>query len=73
MPGFDVERLFGLVASPKRIIDETQLRRFFIKVGHQPLKQELTNIMRRFDLDGDRIVTVQEFCEALLPTVVIGS
>jgi Ca2+-binding EF-hand superfamily protein len=36
-------------------------------VGHQPLKDELIAIMRRFDLDGDARLTFQEFTEALTP------
>lgn len=36
-------------------------------VGHQPLKDELIAIMRRFDLDGDARLTFQEFAEALTP------
>jgi len=50
-----------------RVIDESSLRRFLKRVGHQPVKQELTAIMRRFDLDGDAKISFAEFSEALMP------
>ena len=43
------------------------IRRFLKRVGHQPLKTELTAIMRRFDLDGDAKLSFQEFTEAFTP------
>ena len=43
------------------------MRRFLKRVGHQPIKQELTAIMRRFDLDGDAQISFAEFAEALTP------
>jgi hypothetical protein len=31
------------------------------------MKEEILNIMRRIDLDGDTKITYYEFCEALVP------
>jgi len=43
------------------------IRRFFIKVGHKPLKEELANVMRRIDLNGDNKISFYEFSEAFTP------
>lgn len=48
-------------------MDVQAIRRFFIKVGHKPLKEELANVMRRIDLDGDNKITFYEFSEAFNP------
>ena len=50
-----------------KVIDEQSLRRFLKRVGHQPIKQELINIMRRFDLDGDAKISFAEFIEGITP------
>jgi len=34
------------------------------------LKHELLNVIRRLDLDGDRLIDLQEFEEALTPTSI---
>jgi Ca2+-binding EF-hand superfamily protein len=40
---------------------------FLKRMGHQVLKQELIAIIRRFDLDGDSMISFKEFVEALTP------
>ena len=41
---------------------------FLKRMGHQVLKPELIAIIRRFDLDGDSRISLQEFVEAIKPT-----
>lgn len=68
LPGFNTRHLYKAVAQPNNQgIDQTALRRFLIKVGHRPLKQELSNVMRRIDLSGRRQVSLEEFTEAIEP------
>jgi len=65
---FSIRRAFKAIDYQNhRVIDESSLRRFLKRVGHQPVKQELTAIMRRFDLDGDAKISFAEFSEALMP------
>ena len=65
---FSIRRAFKAVDyHDNKIIDEASIRRFLKRVGHQPVKEELTAIMRRFDLDGDAKLSFQEFAEALTP------
>ena len=52
LQGFDPRVLFRAITD-KAFIDEKDVRRFLKRLGHQPSKQELTNIMRRFDLTGN--------------------
>ena len=65
---FSIRRAFKAIDYQNhRVIDEAAMRRFLKRVGHQPIKQELTAIMRRFDLDGDAQISFTEFSEALTP------
>jgi len=65
---FSIRRAFKAIDyQNNKIIDEASIRRFFKRVGHQPVKPELTAIMRRFDLDGDAKLSFTEFAEALSP------
>ena len=65
---FSIRRAFKAIDFQNhRVIDEVSLRRFLKRVGHQPIKHELTAIMRRFDLDGDAKLSFTEFSEALTP------
>ena len=65
---FSIRRAFKAIDFQNhRVIDEAAMRRFLKRVGHQPVKQELTAIMRRFDLDGDAQISFAEFSEALTP------
>ena len=49
------------------------MRRFFIKLGHRVLTEELVALMRRLDLDGDSLVTFHEFYEAVTPISIVIS
>jgi len=65
---FSIRKAFKAIDyQNNKIIDEVSIRRFLKRVGHQPLKAELTAIMRRFDLDGDAKLSFREFAEALTP------
>lgn len=65
---FSIRRAFKAIDYLNhRVINEGDVRRFLKRVGHQPIKQELTAIMRRFDLDGDAQISFAEFQEALTP------
>ena len=65
---FSIRRAFKAIDyQHNKIIDEASIRRFLKRVGHQPVKPELTAIMRRFDLDGDAKLSFTEFAEALSP------
>lgn len=66
MHGFDPRVLFRAITE-RAFIEERDIRRFLKRLGHQPSKQELLNIMRRFDLTGSNSIGYEEFCEALLP------
>lgn len=50
-----------------KVIEESALRRFLKRAGHQPVKRELVAVMRRFDLDGDAKISFAEFVEGLTP------
>ena len=68
LPMFSIRRAFKAIDYENhKILDELSIRRFLKRVGHQPVKQELTAIMRRFDLDGDAKMSFTEFAEALTP------
>lgn len=67
LPEYEFEGIFYGLANQHLVIDEAQVRRFLIAVGHQPLKAELLNMMRRMDLDGNRSLSIREFYEALTP------
>lgn len=68
VPGYNARRVFKAIDDRNRkAVSEQELRRFFKKVGHMPLKGELIAIMRRFDLDGDSCISFQEFYEAVTP------
>jgi Ca2+-binding EF-hand superfamily protein len=68
LEAFSVKRVFKAVDQlNNKFVDEQALRRYLKMVGHQPLKEELVAIMRRFDLDGDARLTFLEFAEALTP------
>ena len=65
---FSIRRAFKAIDYQNyKVIDESSIRRFLKRVGHQPLKHELMAIMRRFDLDGDARLSFTEFAEALTP------
>jgi Ca2+-binding EF-hand superfamily protein len=46
-------------------IDTSNLKRFLIKTSHVSTKQELTSILRRFDMDGDAKINFKEFQEGM--------
>ena len=46
-------------------IDKQNLKRFLRSMGHLATKQEIVAILRRFDLDGDAKINLQEFGEAI--------
>mmetsp|Transcript_1336 Transcript_1336/g.1732 ORF Transcript_1336/g.1732 Transcript_1336/m.1732 type:complete len:95 (-) Transcript_1336:376-660(-) len=46
-------------------IDKQNLKRFLRSMGHLASKQEIVAILRRFDLDGDAKINMQEFGEAI--------
>lgn len=65
---FSIRKAFKAVDYQNyKVIDEGSIRRFLKRAGHQPLKEELMAIMRRFDLDGDAKLSFTEFAEALTP------
>ena len=67
-PQFSLERAFRAIDYQNfNVLDEVSIRRFLKRAGHQPVKEELTAIMRRFDLDGDAKLSFMEFEEALTP------
>lgn len=71
LPNFNLRHCFKAIDEARnKFIDVLAIRRFFIKVGHRPVKAELVNIMRRMDLDGDNKITFYEFREALTPIQV---
>jgi hypothetical protein len=54
LPNFNIRHCFKSIDDLRnRYLDQAALKRFFIKVGHKPVKDEIINIMRRVDLDGD--------------------
>jgi Ca2+-binding EF-hand superfamily protein len=62
LPNFNLRHCFKAIdESHNKFIDVLAIRRFFIKVGHKPVKEELSNIMRRVDLDGDCKISFYEF------------
>ena len=68
-PGYNTVHLFRCLTD-KEYISEKALKNFLIKMGHQPLKEELNNIMRRVDLSANHQISFEEFCEAVEPTHV---
>jgi len=51
---FSTSRIFKAIDETRLgYINESSLRIFLKKMGHQPLKSELVDIIRRFDLNGD--------------------
>jgi Ca2+-binding EF-hand superfamily protein len=46
-------------------IDHTNLKRFLVKMGHVPSRQELLSIIRRIDTDGDCKLKKAEFSEGI--------
>lgn len=65
-PGYSIRRCFKAIDEiNNKYFDEAALRRFMKKIGHNPTKNELVAILRRFDLEGDCQVSFPEFCEAL--------
>ena len=67
-PKFNIRHCFKAIDYLNyKVIDELSLRRFLKRVGHNPVKKELVNIMRRFDLDGDAKISFQEFVEGVSP------
>ena len=66
LPSFNLRHCFKAIDEAHiKFLDVSAIRRFFIKVGHKPLKEELANVMRRIDLDGDSKISFYEFSEAL--------
>ena len=47
------------------MVGERELRRFLIRVGHQPEKQEVKALMKRLDRDRDGQISVSEFYKAI--------
>lgn len=66
LPCFSIRNLF-LAVTDKNYISESILRRYLRKVGHQPVKEEVLNMMRRLDLNGERKISFEDFCEAFEP------
>lgn len=50
-----------------KFINESSLKTYLRKMGHQVIKNELVAILRRFDLDGDSKISFPEFVEGLKP------
>ena len=50
-------------------IDTANLKRFLIKTGVFPNPALLISIIRRFDLDADAKLKIQEFIEGLTPSL----
>ncbi|CDW76041.1 ef hand family protein [Stylonychia lemnae] len=48
-------------------IDASNLRRYLIKTGQLATDQLLISILRRFDLDADARLSLQEFCDGIKP------
>ena len=46
-------------------VDKQNLKRFLRSMGHLASKAEIVGILRRFDLDGDAKINLQEFGEAI--------
>jgi len=68
--GFDMRRSFKAIdINNNNSFNESELRRFLKRVGHQPVKKELVAIIRRFDMDGDARISYEEYVEALTPVV----
>jgi len=58
LPNYNLRHCFkAMDEAHHKLLDVQAVRRFFIKVGHKPLKEELSNVMRRLDLDGDNKVS----------------
>lgn len=71
LPTFSLRHCFKAIdEAHNKFLDYAAIRRFFIKVGHRPVKEELNNVMRRMDLDGDSKISFFEFCEALTPITI---
>lgn len=71
LPNFNLRHCFKAIDDLRnKYLDQAALKRFFIKVGHKPVKDEIKNIMRRVDLDGDNHISFTEFCEALVPITI---
>jgi EF-hand domain pair len=63
---FSTSRIFKAIDESRLgFINESNLRIFLKKMGHQPLKAELLAILRRFDLNGDSKISYSEFKEAV--------
>eukprot|EP00347_Sterkiella_histriomuscorum_P020122 403339023 len=54
-------------------IDASNLRRFLIKCGQLPSDSCLISILRRFDLDADARLTLQEFSDGIKPQTLEAS
>lgn len=53
-------------------IDKQNLKRFLRSMGHLASKQEIVAILRRFDLDGDAKINLQEFGEAIKTQLAVS-
>jgi len=49
-----------------KYLDERNIKRFLRTMGHVPVKAEIVAIIRRFDLDGDCKVSIEEFADGLI-------
>lgn len=63
---FDLRRIFTLLDQRRvNFIDHSAMRRYLSSMGHQPLPEEVSAIMRRLDIDGDQKIDFSEFVESI--------
>lgn len=53
-------------------IDKQNLKRFLRSMGHLASKSEIVAILRRFDLDGDAKINMEEFGEAIRTQLAVS-
>lgn len=57
-----------MLAGPgSTVIDQAGIRRFMKNMGHQVKNDEVDAVIRRLDIDGDKLVKYSEFVESLSP------
>jgi len=49
-----------------KYLDERNVKRFLRTMGHVATKAEVVALLRRFDLDGDSKVTIEELADGLI-------
>ncbi len=65
---FNIEKLFREIDDWNyKYIDHKNLKRFLSKMGVATTETTLIAIIRRFDLDADAKLTLQEFQEGVTP------